>query len=163
VTPLDLPRAIALAARLAESLQRSRARLAAVFPVDGAAVARFDEAVRTEADAFLKRFENLANHMQDQVFRLIVAGEAMREPSALSRRDAADYMEKLGVIADSDAFFDAMRVGNRLSRVYPDEPERQAGQLNAAWSAAEVVLAAAASAEAWAARRLSPRPPLASP
>jgi hypothetical protein len=52
VTALDLPRAVALAARLAESLRRSRARLAAAFPVSGAAVAAFDEAARTEADAF---------------------------------------------------------------------------------------------------------------
>lgn len=157
MTPLDLPRAVSLVARLAESLRRSRARLAAVFPVNGASVAGFDEATRTEADAFLKRFENLANHLQDQVFRLIVAAEAVREPAGLSRRDTADYMEKLGVIAASDAFFDAMRVRNRLSHVYPDEPARQAGQLNAAWTAAEVVLAAAATTEAWAAARgLSP-------
>lgn len=157
MTLLDLPRAVSLAARLAESLRRSRARLAAVFPVSGAAVAAFDETTRTEADAFLKRFENLANHLQDQVFRLIVAAEAVREPAGLSMRDTADYMEKLGVIADSDAFFDAMRVRNRLSHVYPDEPARRAGQLNAAWTAAEVVLAAAATTDAWAAARgLSP-------
>ncbi len=156
MTGLDLPRAVALTARLAESLRRSRGRLAAAFPVSGAAVAAFNEAARTEADAFLKRFENLVNHLQDQVFRLIVAAEAMRDPRELSRRDTADYMEKLGVIADSDAFFDALRVRNRLSHVYPDEPAKQADQLNAAWSSAEVVLAAAATAEAWAARRLSP-------
>jgi hypothetical protein len=46
--------------------------------------------------------------------------------------------------------------GNRLSHVYLDEPARQAGQLNAAWSAADVVLAAAATVEACAARRLNP-------
>lgn len=159
MTALDLPRAVALTARLAESLRRSRSRLAAAFPVSAAAVVAFDETARTETDAFLKRFENLANHLQDQVFRLIVAAEAMREPSALSRRDSADYMEKLGVIADSDVFFDAMRVRNRLSHTYPDEPARQAEQLNAAWSAADVVLAAALSVEAWAARRLGPPPP----
>ena len=122
-------------------------------------MAGFDEAARTEADAFLKRFENLTNHLQDQAFRLIVAAEAVREPSAMSKRDTADYMEKLGAIADSDAFFDALRVRNRLSHAYPDEPARQADQLNAAWSAAEVVLAAAVAVEAWAGRRLSPRPP----
>jgi hypothetical protein len=155
VTGLDLPRAVALTT-LAESLRRSRARLAATFPVSGGAVAAFDEATRTEADAFLKRFENLLKHLQDQVFRLVIVAEAVREPSGLSRRDTADHMEKFGVIADSDAFFDALRVRNRLSHVYPDEPARQADQLNAAWSAAEVVLAAAATAEAWAARRLSP-------
>ena len=38
-------------------MRRSRARLAAVLPVSGAAVAAFDEAARTEADAFLKRFD----------------------------------------------------------------------------------------------------------
>ena len=153
MSPLDLPRAVALVARLAESLRRSRERLAARFPVSGAAVAAFDEATTTEADAFLKRFENLTNHLQDQVFRLVVAAEAVREPSGLSKRDVADYVEKLGVIADSDQFFDALRVRNRPSHAYPDEPARQAGQFNAAWSAAEVVLAAAATAEAWAAGR----------
>lgn len=99
MTRLDLPRAVALMARLAESLRRSRARLAAAFPVNGPVVAAFDEATRTEADAFLKRFENLINHLQDQVFRLVVETEAPREPRGLSRRDTADYMEKLGVIA----------------------------------------------------------------
>lgn len=163
MTPLDLPRAVGLVARLAASLRRSRSRLAAVFPLSGAAVAAFDEATRTEADAFLKRFENLINHLQDQVFRLIVAAEAVREPAGLSRRDTADYMEKLGVIADSDAFFDAMRVRNRLSHVYPDEPARQAAQLNAAWMAADVVLAAASTTEAWAAARGFSLPSAASP
>ncbi len=159
MTPLDLPRAVSLATRLAESLRRSQVRLAAVFPISGASVATMDEATRTEADAFLKRFENLANDLQDQVFRLVVATEAGREPSALSRRDAADYMEKLGVVASSDGFFDAIRVRNRLAHVYPDEPDRQAVQLNAAWSAAEVLLAAAATAEAWAAGRGLSQPP----
>lgn len=156
MTGLDLPRAVALTVRLAESLRRSRDRLAAAFPVSAAAVAAFGEATRTEADAFLKRFENLVNRLQDQLFRLTVAAEALRDPRELSRRDAADYMEKLGVVADSDAFFDALRMRNRLSLVYPDEPARQADQLNAAWTSAEVVLAAAATAEAWAARRLNP-------
>lgn len=150
---LDLPRAIGLAARLVESLRRSRTRLAAVFPISGAAVVALDEPSRTEADAFLKRFENLANRLQDRVFRLVVAAEAVREPSALSRRD----MEKFGVIADSDAFSDAVRVRSRLANVCLDEPERQAGQLNAAWSAAKAILSAAATAEARVAGRgLSP-------
>jgi hypothetical protein len=99
--PAGPTRAVALAARLADSLSRSQARLAAMFPVSGPAVAAFDEAARTEADAFLKRFENLADH--------------------------------------------------RLSQAYPDEPARQADQLNVAWSDAE--LAAAAATEAWAAAR----------
>ena len=159
MTSLDLPRAVALVARLAESLCRSRERLAAVFPVSSAAVAAFDEAMRTQADAFLERFENLTNHPQGQVFRLVVEAEAVHEPRGLSRRDTADYMRELGVIAGSDAFFDALRVQNRLSHVYPDEPAREADQLNAAWSAAEVVFAAVATTEAWAAGRgLGPPP-----
>ncbi len=120
MTALDLPRAVALTARLAESLKRSRERLATVFPVSGAAVAAFDEAVRTEPDAFLKRFENLTNHLQDQVFRLIVANEALREPSAMSKRDTVATWRSSASIGDSDAFSDALRVREpcvaRLSR-----------------------------------------------
>jgi uncharacterized protein YutE (UPF0331/DUF86 family) len=155
----DLANALDDAERIAEALRRSLARLAPSFPFDAARVAGQDEAARTETDAFLKRFENLVNHLQDQVWRRIVAEEGLRDPATMSRRDILDYMEKLGVIASADDVLDVVRVRNRLSHLYPTDAERQAGQLNRAYAAAERALAALTSARSWAAARgISPPP-----
>lgn len=107
-------------------------------------------------DAFLKRFENLVNHIQDQIWRRVVVDEGYRDPTELSRRDIADLMEKLGLLSGEQAFREVVRIRNRLARLYPDEPARQAVRLNEAYGAAALLLDCVARAERWLASRLTP-------
>lgn len=153
MTVEDLRIALAQAAAAAASLRGSLTRLAPLFPMDGARLAALDEERREGPDALLKRFENLVNTLQDQVFRLVAEWEQARDPRHLSRRDVLDYLEKIGALDSADQFLDAVNIRNRLSHLYPADPDRQAGQFNRAYAAARVVLAALTSTEAWAIRR----------
>ncbi|MBX9699982.1 MAG: hypothetical protein K2X74_11135 [Acetobacteraceae bacterium] len=152
MTAVDLTRAIARSEAIAASLQRSRSRLAPLFPLDAARVAALTEEQREALDALLKRFENLVNHLQDQVFRLVADHARVGDTAALSRRDVLDYLEKIGALDSADAVLDAARARNRLAHVYPDEPDRQAGQLNRAFATSQAALDAVGSARAWAER-----------
>jgi hypothetical protein len=140
------------AGRIAGRLRRSVAGLAPRVPFDGAAVAGMDEATQDATDAFLKRFESLVAQLQDQVWRhaLIALDE---NPEGLSRRDLAERMEKLGLLASAPEFGQAAFLRNRLSHTYPGEPERLARRLNEALALAPVLLRAVEAATAWAARR----------
>lgn len=156
MTEADLRRAILAARTVAASLRRSLDRLAPLLPIDANGAVALDEDGRDRMDAFIKRFENLVNTLQDQVFRLIAEHGLARDPARMSRRDTLDYMEKPGVLAEADPFHDAVRLRNRLSHMYPDDPARQAGQLNRIQAASVTALAALDGVEAWAARRLTP-------
>jgi hypothetical protein len=77
--------------------------------------------------------------LQDQVF----VGLALREgedPRAMSRRDVAELMERLGALSSARQFRDFVAVRNRLAHLYPEDPARQAMNLNAAYEAAPALL-----------------------
>lgn len=152
MTEADLARAIGRSQAIAETLLRSRTRLAPLFPLDAARVAALAEEEREALDAFLKRFENLVNHLQDQVFRLAVDHARAGDTAGMSRRDVLDYLEKIGALESADAVLDATRARNRLAHVYPDEPERQAGQLNRVFATSVAALDAVHSVRDWARR-----------
>lgn len=76
-------------------------------------------------DAFPKRFENLVNHLQDQLWRRVAVEQGFRDPDRMSRRDLADLMEKLELLPSADEFLDVVRTRNRLPHVYPPDPSRQ--------------------------------------
>lgn len=153
MTGEDADRAIATATRLAGRLRRSLAALEPYHPFDGPAVLAVDSAAPDATDAFLKRFENLVNHLQDQVWRRIVVEESFRDPAEMSRRDIAEAMEKTGLLRSTRDFLDAVRIRNRLSHLYPDDPGRQAARLNEAYGTAALLLDCVGRAEAWLARR----------
>jgi hypothetical protein len=159
VTDADLLQAIARSRIIVGSLQRSLAWLDPRAPLDAASVAAFSEHDRDLSDALLKRFENLVNVLQDQVFRLIADREMARDPGRMSRRDVLDYMEKIGAVASADMIHDAVLLRNRLSHVYPDDPAMQAGQINRVHAAARTAIAAVESVERWAARLTPPASP----
>lgn len=149
----DLRLAIARAATVATSLRRALARLAPLLPIDGPAFLALAEEDRVWTDALLKRFENLVDVLQDQVFRLIAEAGQARDPVRLSRRDVLDYLEKVGVLPSADRFLNAARLRNRLSHVYPDDPAMQAGQVNRVQAAAGTALEALQRVQGWAAAR----------
>lgn len=150
----DFATALAVTARLATRLRDALDQLEPYIPFDADRVEAVEAANPLLTDAFLKRFENLVNHLQDQLWRRVAVEEGLRDPDRMSRRDLADLMEKLGLLPSADAFLDVVRTRNRLSHVYPPDPGRQARRLNDACARSAPLLAAADAAEAWSAARL---------
>lgn len=155
----DLSVALAVTKRLADKLRDVLDELAPYLPFDADRVEAVESANSLLTDAFLKRFENLVNHLQDQLWRQAAVEQGFRDPALMSRRDLADLMEKFGLLDSADAFAEVVKTRNRLSHMYPNDPARQATRLNQACKQSAVLLAAADAAQAWAARRLSPPPP----
>jgi hypothetical protein len=140
-----LRRGLAASERCAGRLERSLRRLHALLPIDPAHLATLEAGQQDDIDAFLKRFEQLVLTLQDQVF----VGLALREgedPRELSRRDMTELMERLRAIPSAGEFRELVTIRNRLAHLYPEEPERQAANLNAAYQATPRLLAAARQA-----------------
>ena len=125
--------------RCATRLRRSVHRLDAFFPVGADRLQELAPEQQDDIDAFLKRFEQLVLTLQDQVF----VGLAIREgedPREMSRRDMTELMERLKAIPSARQFREFVAVRNRLAHLYPDDPGRQAANLNAAYDAAPRLL-----------------------
>ena len=97
--------------------------------------------VEDDLDAFLKRYEQLVNTMQDELLKVvaIVGGEDIR---GLARREVAELMGRLGVLRSAASFRVLVGIRNRIAHIYPDDPERQARNLNAAYDSVPDLLAA---------------------
>jgi hypothetical protein len=150
--PALLRRGLVAAERCAARLRRSLDRLRALFPIDADGVQSLNPQRQDDIDAFLKRFEQLVLTLQDQLF----VGLAIREgedPRELSRRDLAELMERLGAIPSADEFRNFVGIRNRLAHLYPEEPDRQAANLNAAYEATPRLLEAATQAVRHGAQR----------
>lgn len=140
-----LARNLLTADAVAERLSRSLERLAAVFPITASELHTLDEDRIESIDAFIKRFDQLQDLLANRLFRGIAILE-QEDLTALSRRDLALLMEKLGVIPSADEWSRLSILRNQLAHEYPDEPEKQADRLNTAFTHAQrlVLLAAAA-------------------
>lgn len=101
------------------------AQLQPCLPFDGARVLAAAASDPMLTDASLKRFENLAYHLQDQLWPRIAVEQGMRNPAIVSRRDHADLMEKYALPGSADTFRDVIRPRNRLSHIHPTNPGRQ--------------------------------------
>jgi hypothetical protein len=145
--------ALRAAAGCGRRLERSHANLAPVFPLAAAAIAAMDPDTEDDLDAFLKRFEQLVNTVQDELFKAIavVGGEDTR---SMARREVAELMERLGAIPSAAKFRTLVAIGNRIAHIYPDEPERQASNLNEAYAAVTDLLSAHVAAARYLERRL---------
>jgi uncharacterized protein YutE (UPF0331/DUF86 family) len=80
----------------------------------------------------------------------VLGGEDIRE---LSRREIAELMERLGTLPSARTFRTLVAIRNRLAHVYPDDPERQARNLNEAYGAVAALLSAHAGAREYLNRR----------
>ena len=136
----------------ARRLAYSRAKLKALFPLDRGRLMALGADDEEAVDAFLKRYEQLVATIQDQVFTGIALAEA-EDIRAMSRRDVTELMERLGAIPSAAGFRRLALVRNRLAHVYPDDPVRQAENLNAAYTGADALLAAAERLRAFCAAR----------
>jgi len=137
--PALLRRGVVAMQRCATRLRRSVQRLDPFFPVGADRLQKLAPEQQDDIDAFLKRFEQLVLTLQDQVFigLAIREGEDSRE---MSRRDVTELMERLGAIPSARQFRDFVAVRNRLAHLYPEDPARQAANLNAAYHAAPHLL-----------------------
>ena len=141
----------------ARRLARSQGKLAAQFPLSPARLAALPPDVEDDLDAFLKRYEQLVNTIQDELFKVvaIVGGEDVR---GLARREVAELMDRLGALPSAASFRLLVAIRNRIAHSYPDDPERQAGNLNAAYEAVPDLLAAHEGVRRYLERRLPKGP-----
>jgi len=137
----------------ARRLARSQGKLAAQFPLSPARLTALPPDVEDDLDAFLKRYEQLVNTIQDELFKVvaIVGGEDVR---GLARREVAELMDRLGALPSAASFRLLVAIRNRIAHSYPDDPERQAGNLNAAYEAVTDLLAAHEGVRRYLERRL---------
>lgn len=150
-----LRRGVIAMQRCAARLRRSLACLDAFFPIDASRLQDLVPNRPDDIDAFLKRFEQLVLTLQDQVF----VGLAIREeedPREMSRRDVAELMERIGAIPSAGHFRNYVAVRNRLAHLYPEDPARQAANLNAAYEAAPLLLQTIEQVDRFAARAEGP-------
>lgn len=132
---------LAAAELVATRLSHSLDRLSGTLPIEANRLGSLDDSESVEAiDAFIKRFEQLQDLLATRLFRGIALFE-QEDISALSRRDLALLMEKLGVIPSAEEWSRLTILRNQLAHEYPGEPEKQADRLNAAFSAAPRLVA----------------------
>lgn len=142
----------------ARRLQRSQKKLASRFPLAPSELGTLPPDAEDDLDAFLRRFEQLVGTIQDEVFKAIavLGGEDVR---SLSRREVAELMERLGALPSAAMFRTFVAIRNRIAHVYPDDPDRQARNLNEAYAAVDDVLSAHAAVHRYLERRLDPFTP----
>jgi hypothetical protein len=145
------------AERCATRLERSLARLEGLFPLDPVRLQGLAPQDQDDIDAFLKRFEQLVLILQDQVFPgvALLEGESLHE---LSRRDVTELMERLGAIPSAKDFREVATIRNRLAHLYPEDPARQARNLNDAFHASPALLAVTRQIASFAMKRAAGEP-----
>jgi hypothetical protein len=80
-------------------------------------------------DAFIYRYGSLVSNIQDSIFKSI--GEAEQEPvNAMSNRDKANLMEKLGALPSATEFASLAVIRNKLMHDYPEEAQKQIDRMN---------------------------------
>ena len=119
--------------RVGERLVYARAHLSDVLPLEqGAVTDRLSEDTAVWIDAFLKRWESFQDLIEGQLARglVIVEGES---DHVVTRRDRAQFLEKLGLVDASEAWFDAGQLHNQLAHSYPLSNPKQIRRVNAAY------------------------------
>jgi hypothetical protein len=150
--PALLRQGLQAAERCATRLERSVTRLQGLFPLDPVRLQSLAPQNQDDIDAFLKRFEQLvlSCRIRSSPGVAILEGESLHE---LSRRDVTELMERLGAIPSAKEFRNLVTIRNRLAHLYPEDPARQAGNLNGAFQASPALLAAARHIASFATRR----------
>lgn len=147
-------RALRAADGCARRLARSRRALAGHFPLSPASVGALTPEIEDALDAFLKRYEQLVTAVQDDLFTAvaILGGEDVR---GLARREVFELMDRLGALPSAAQFRLLVAIRNRIAHVYPDDPARQARNLNDAYAAIPDLLAAYESVRRYLESRLA--------
>lgn len=148
--------ALRAAAGCARRLARSQRILALRFPLPPSAIDAIPPEVEDDLDAFLKRYEQLVTAIQDELFKAvaILGGEQIR---GLARREVAELMDRLGALPSAERFRAIVAIRNRIAHIYPDDPGRQAQNLNEAYAAVPDLLVAYDCVRGYLERRLTRR------
>ena len=79
----------------ARRLARSQRKLAAAFPLSSATVSALPPEVEDDLDAFLKRFEQLVNTIQDELFKVVAVTAYEAVPDLLAAHEGVRrYLER---------------------------------------------------------------------
>ncbi len=124
---------------IGKRLAWSHDRISPLFPLKSDGVSVLDNESEERLDAYLHRFNTLFSMIQDHLFKGIALLE-MEDISNRSNRDKTNLMEKLGVISSATGFSTMAELRNKLSHHYPNEAEKQAERLTAAWKAGPQIL-----------------------
>ena len=89
------------AERVAARLSRSVRKLVPVMPIGAAEIDGLDEGTQESVDAFIKRFEQLQDIVENRLFRGIALLE-QEDVYGKSKRDLTLLMEKFGVVKSAD-------------------------------------------------------------
>lgn len=92
---------------------------------------------RTAAAALLKRVEQQQDILA-RLFRTALIADGV-DVSAMTARDIANRMERLGALADARAWSDLVRLRNRLVHEYPVAPTEQFDRVVSAVAAVPVL------------------------
>jgi uridylate kinase len=136
----------------ARRLARSHGKLSGQFLLSAARVTALPPDVEDDLDAFLKRYEQLINAIQDELFKVVAIGGG-EDVRGLARREVAELMARLGALLSAESFR-LVAIRNRIAHSYPDDPGRQATNLNAAYETVPDLLAAHDGVRRYLERRL---------
>lgn len=130
---------IAQARRVAARLEKSLARLTPHLPLTDETLDALDDGGQEALDAFLKRYEQLADLIENRLFRglALLEGEDLTDKS---KRDITMLMEKLGVAENAAAWTACSILRNRLAHDYPTAPGDRASRINQAHAGAALLL-----------------------
>ncbi len=129
---------LATTARLADRLALLRERLKPLMPIDADRLRGLDPDSDVNVLAFLKTFEQLEDTL-GRTLKTIAMLMQLGRIDRLTPRDVAQRSAALGVIDDPKVWADAVRVRNELAHEYPLRPDKQAAQVNAAWTTSDVL------------------------
>lgn len=118
-----------------------------LFPVAASSVR--DRRTAESLDAFLKRFEQTTDHILRRLFPALVAAAEI-EYLVRPLLDVLDQLHRLGVIDDPATWVRMIDLRNRLVHDYALDAALLAGELNAAWGAAPMLIVQIATARRYA-------------
>jgi hypothetical protein len=112
---------------------------AAMFPVTATTLESPGSEMIKTLDAFLKRFEQITDHLLRKLFPLtIAAADASRE--VLPFRDVLDRLHRFSLIDEPAMWVSLNELRNRLVHDYALDNEELAADLSAAWQLSPMLL-----------------------
>ncbi len=119
--------------RIVAGFDDLRPILTPVLPVTGDDLSLLPLVERIASIALLKRYEQLQD-MLGRLFRAYLTWE-LEDVRDMTRRDQANQLEKLGIVADADDWVGAAELRNRLVHEYPIDEAEQIDRVNDTWNA----------------------------
>lgn len=123
--------AFARAEQVVAGFDDLRLFLAPVLPAADGALQSLPVVERIASVALLKRYEQLQD-LIGQLGRVVLSWEA-EDTRRMTRRDFANWLEKLNVVEDADDYLSATDLRNRLVHEYPLGEDEQTSRVNASW------------------------------